>query len=171
MLRNCFVTAQLQEHDCALQEQLGHRVNVTLQGSSENTTNCAGMHQLPLTLNKKSLYGVCETWGVRTNRTTQLQKSNTQKWFHFASQNFLHKLPIHMAVAHPGHSLAPHHCLLHNLHRQEHCTAQGKKGRAAPTAVTYLFLFIYLFITCNWVDTRGQESLHVTLAWTMKILL
>jgi hypothetical protein len=31
--------------------------------------------------------------------------------------------------------------------------------------------FIYLFITCNWVDTRWQESLHVTLARTTKILL
>ena len=29
----------------------------------------------------------------------------------------------------------------------------------------------YLFITCNWLDARWQESFHVTLARTMKILL
>ena len=34
-----------------------------------------------------------------------------------------------------------------------------------------LLLFIYLFITCNWLDTQWQQSLHVTLARTMKILL
>ena len=34
-----------------------------------------------------------------------------------------------------------------------------------------IVFFYYLFITCNWVDTRWQGSLHVTLARTMKILL
>ena len=34
-----------------------------------------------------------------------------------------------------------------------------------------IFYYYYLFITCSWVDTRWQESLHVTLAQTMKILL
>ena len=27
---------------------------------------------------------------------------------------------------------------------------------------SFIYLFIYLFITCNWVDTRWRESLHVT---------
>ena len=33
------------------------------------------------------------------------------------------------------------------------------------------YYYYYLFITCNWVDTRWQEALHITLAWTMEILL
>ena len=33
------------------------------------------------------------------------------------------------------------------------------------------YYYYYLIITCNWVDTRWQQSLHVTLARTMKILL
>jgi hypothetical protein len=33
---------------------------------------------------------------------------------------------------------------------------------------TYEYI-IYLSISCNWVDTRWQGSLHVTLAWTVKI--
>ena len=34
----------------------------------------------------------------------------------------------------------------------------------------WIFLF-YVFITCNWVDTRWQGSLQVTLARTMKFYL
>ena len=35
----------------------------------------------------------------------------------------------------------------------------------------YCYYYYYLFVTCNWVDTRWLGSLHVTLALTIKILL
>ena len=37
--------------------------------------------------------------------------------------------------------------------------------------IYFIFIISYLFITCNWVDTRWQEPLHVTLSRTVKILL
>ena len=39
------------------------------------------------------------------------------------------------------------------------------------TLYTVIIYYYYLFITCNWVDTRWQQLLHVTLARTVKILL
>ena len=42
--------------------------------------------------------------------------------------------------------------------------------RPAAAFFNYCYYY-YLFITCNWVDTRWQQSLHVTLARPMKILL
>jgi len=118
-----------------------HTVGVTLQGSSQSTRNWLGLHQLLLTLNKKSPHGQCvcvweggenrcnnsvtasphgqcvcvtrrweplqqlsysiTSWtvcvcdkAVRTDATTQLQHSISQQMYHFASQNFLHKLAI-----------------------------------------------------------------------------
>ena len=46
-----------------------------------------------------------------------------------------------------------------------------RKFRALEFPGPINFVYYYLFITCNSVDTRWQQSLHVTLARTMKILL
>ena len=137
-----------------------HTVGVTLQGSSQSTRNWLGLHQLLLTLNKKSPHGQCVcVWEGGENRCNNSVTASphgqcvcvTRRWelmqqlsystaFHSKCITLLLKISCinsqykwqqpTQATHMSAAGLASHHCLLHNT------AASTLQGRAPPTAVT-----------------------------------